>query len=166
MQNNLTHNFKTLPHSIEAEQALLGVLIINENKIVNIIDSLHENHFYVKEHQVLYRFIVKLNMAYKNIDVVTLSNELKNHSQLDYIGGIEYLTNLAQSVIPSANVETYAQIIKENYVLRELITVGNYIVESAYNTLGKSLDLLLDGAEQKVFIINPNSSSEAQIKLW
>lgn len=162
MQNNI--NFKTLPHSVEAEQALLGVLIINENKIVNIIDFLHELHFYIKEHQTIYRFIIKLNMAYKNIDVVTLSNELKNHNQLEYIGGLEYIESLAKSVLPSANVENYAHIIKENYVLRELITVGNHIVESAYNTLGKSLDILLDEAEQKVFQIKNQSSSDDKFK--
>jgi replicative DNA helicase len=157
-------NFKTLPHSIEAEQALLGVLIINENKIVNIIDYLHEAHFYVKEHQVIYHHIVKLNIAYKNIDVVTLANELSNHNQLEYVGGAEYIDNLARSVLPSANIENYAQIIKDNYVLRELINVGNNIIDSAYTTLGKSLDVLLDEAEQKVFQIKNQSSSQDKFK--
>jgi replicative DNA helicase len=162
MQNTI--NFKTLPHSIEAEQALLGVLIINENRIVSIIDYLHEVHFYVKEHQVIYHHIVKLNIAYKNIDVVTLANELNIHNQLEYIGGAEYLDNLARSVLPSANIENYAQIIKDNYVLRELINVGNNIIDSAYTTLGKSLDVLLDEAEQKVFQIKNHSSNQDKFK--
>jgi replicative DNA helicase len=162
MQNNT--NFKTLPHSIEAEQALLGVLIINENRIVNIIDYLHEAHFYVKEHQIIYHHIIKLNIAYKNIDVVTLANALSMHDKLEYIGGVEYLENLANSVLPSANIENYAHIIKDNYVLRELINVGNSIIDSAYTTLGKSLDVLLDEAENKVFQIKNQSSNQDKFK--
>lgn len=163
MINNIS-NITTLPHSIEAEQALLGVLIVNENRIVHIIDYLHEVNFYVKQHQTIYHYILKLNIDGKNVDVVTLSNELKIHNQLEYIGGIEYLENIASSVLPSANIENYAQIIKDNYVLRELISVGSSIVDSAYNTLGKSLEVLLDEAEQKVFTIKNHSSYQNKFK--
>lgn len=152
MENNPI-TLKTPPHSLEAEQMILGGLLLDENAYLNIAGIIHEEHFYLKEHQLMFSHIMKLKQLQRNIDAVTLSDSLKNNNQLDYIGGNEYINNLVDAVVSSANIKSYAEIVKERYILRELANAGTEISNLAYMPLTQEIELVLDNAEQRIFKI-------------
>lgn len=155
-------NLKTPPHSIEAEQFLIGGVLLDENAYDYIAGALFAKHFYRKEHQIIYEHIVKLRSENKNADAVTVAESLKLNNQLDYVGGIEYLYNLVDSTVSAANVTSYAEIIRERFILRELISASNIIADAAYSPQGRNVDQLLDEAEQKIFNIKDLNSSNKQ----
>lgn len=144
---------KTPPHSLEAEQMILGGLLLDEHAYLNIAGIIHEEHFYLKEHQLMFSHIMKLKQLQRNIDAVTLSDSLKTNNQLDYVGGNEYINNLVDAVVSSANIKSYADIVKERYILRELANAGTEISNLAYMPLTQEIEVVLDNAEQRIFKI-------------
>jgi replicative DNA helicase len=137
------------PQSIEAEQAILGALLINPETISKVVDVLEPEQFYRKAHQVIYAGIVDLYSKSEPIDIVTLSQFLKDKGSLDGVGGRQYLTDLAMSIATTANAEYYAKTVAEKSLLRNLIKAGSEIVQSCYED--HDADLVVDKAEQLIF---------------
>lgn len=155
-------SLKTPPHSIEAEQFLIGGVLLDENAYDYIAGTLFPKHFYRKEHQIIFEHVIKLRSANKNVDAITVAESLKNNSQLDYVGGIEYLHNLVDSTMSSSNIASYSEIIRERFILRELISASNIIADAAYSPQGRNVDQILDESEQKIFNIKDLNSSNKQ----
>ncbi|MDI9817730.1 MULTISPECIES: replicative DNA helicase [unclassified Legionella] len=144
---------KLPPHSAEAEQAIIGGLMLDNQVWDQISSTLCEADFYRTEHRILYRAIAELAKKEQPFDVVTLLDILKSTSQLDDAGDETYLFELANNTPSVANVTAYAQIVREKSVQRQLIGVANDIADSAYNPGGREVTELLDFAETKVFAI-------------
>ena len=159
-QSNLT-TLKVPPHSVEAEQAVLGGLMLDRAEWDNVADVLLPADFYRTEHQLIYQVMVSQAEANRPIDVVTLMDALNSLGELDAAGGLDYLGELAGNARGTANILAYADIIRERAILRRLITVANGIADSGYNTGGRSAGEVVDAAEQQVFNISddrPNNS--------
>ncbi|VAW68512.1 Replicative DNA helicase (DnaB) [hydrothermal vent metagenome] len=146
-------NLKVPPQSIEAEQAVLGGLMLDKRAWEQIADRIVEDDFYRHDHKLIFRSIARLEAADKPFDVVTLSDELSKTTELDAAGGLAYLGQLAKETPSAANIRAYADIVRERSVLRQLIEVGTDIAGSAYNPQGRDSKELLDDAERKVFTI-------------
>ncbi len=150
---NTAEFLKTLPFSKEAEQSVLGGLMLNNAAWMTIADLLTENDFYHREHQFIFRAIQTLAEEGHPCDPVTLSEWLENNNKLDAIGGNSYLGLLARNTPSAANIEAYAKIVREHSILRQLVRVGTEIMDNAFNTQGRTSTQLLDEAEKKVFEI-------------
>ncbi len=153
---------KTPPYSLEAEQFLIGGILLEEYAYDYVAGVLFPKHFYRKEHQVIYEHIVKLRSENKNVDAVTVGESLKQNNQLSFVGGVDYLHNLVDSTTSSTNISSYAEIIRERFILRELISASNTIADSAYAPQGRNVDQLLDESEQKIFNIKDLNASNKQ----
>lgn len=146
-------HLKVPPHSIEAEQAVLGGLMLDNQAWDNVADRLTENDFYRLDHRSIFRTMSDLVLQSKPLDVITVSENLERSKDLENVGGIAYLGALAKNTPSSANIMAYADIVRERAVLRELIGVGGEITESAFEPKGRVAIELLDEAERKVFAI-------------
>lgn len=153
-QDDLIHNRPRLPpHSIEAEQAVLGSLLLSDGAWDVVADRVAEVDFYRKEHRLIFRAIASLAQQDKPRDVVTLSEWLEQRGDLEKAGGMLYLGTLAKDTPSAANVKAYADIVRERSVLRQLIQVGEGIATSAYDAGDRAVKELLDEAETRVFKI-------------
>lgn len=144
---------KVPPHSVDAEQAVLGGLMLDNTEWDNLADVLLPEDFYRPEHQIIFRVMSQQSEANSPIDVVTLVESLNSLNELASAGGIEYLGELTDNARGTANIHAYAEIIRERAILRRLISVANGIADSGYNTGGKKAAAVLDEAEQQVFNI-------------
>jgi replicative DNA helicase len=144
---------KLPPYSIEAEQSVLGGLMLDNRAWNDMGDRLSPEDFYREDHQLIYRAICELVGGGRPCDFVTLSEHLKAHGQLDAAGGLVYLGSLANDTPSAANVMAYADIVRERAVLRGLIAAGGDIAELGFRADGRSYAELLDMAEQKVFAL-------------
>ena len=141
------------PHSIEAEQSVLGGLLLDNAAFDKIADLVGESDFYRDEHKRIYRQISKLLERSKPVDVVTVAESLDLSGEGGETGGLAYLGELAANTPSAANIRRYAEIVRERAVLRQLVTAGDEIAGSALNPLGRDPKQLLDEAEAKVFAI-------------
>jgi len=148
-----TEALKLPPFSIEAEQAVLGGLMLDNNAWDKVADVVTENDFYRRDHRLIFRAIATLANEAQPCDAVTLSEWLDSQNELHNVGGLSYLGSLANSTPSAANIKAYAEIVRERAVMRQLITVANEISNSAYNPEGRSSAALLEEAEQRVFEI-------------
>jgi replicative DNA helicase len=144
---------KLPPHSIEAEQSVLGGLLLDNGAADRIADFLSGDHFYSDAHRLIYNAIMQLVADNKPADVVTLAEALGSVNKLDYVGGMTYLAALVENVPTAANIRRYAEIVHERAILRRLAAAGGEIAESAFHPLGRSVREILDQAETKVFEI-------------
>ncbi|OLE19782.1 MAG: replicative DNA helicase [Betaproteobacteria bacterium 13_1_20CM_3_63_8] len=144
---------KVPPHSIEAEQSVLGGLLLDNGAADRIADFLSGDHFYSDAHRLLYNAIMQLIGDNKPADVVTVAEALGSINKLDYIGGMSYLAALVENVPTAANIRRYAEIVHERAILRRLAAAGGEIAETAFHPLGRSVREILDQAETKVFEI-------------
>lgn len=145
---------KLPPQNIEAEQSLLGALLIDKEAVIRIAESLKPSDFYrTEQHGRIYQAILELFEKREPIDLVTLTEKLKASNSLDIIGGPAYLTTLVNIVPTAAHVEQYAKIIKEHAIRRSLISSATRLVESAYDQ-GMPVEILLDDAQQGVFALS------------
>ena len=158
--SNLT-TLKVPPHSVDAEQAVLGGLMLDNSEWDNIADVLLPEDFYRAEHQLIFAMMQRQSEAGSPIDVVTLVEALNSMGELDTAGGLDYLSELAGNARGTANIQAYADIIRERAILRRLISVANSIADSGYNTGGRKAAEVLDEAEQKVFNIADERPREA-----
>ncbi len=140
------------PQNIEAEKSVLGSLLIDEEAIGTAIEILDESWFYEESHRKIFRAIVTLYNQRKNVDLVTLSDRLRNDDLLEEIGGVTYLSTIIDLVPSAANVEHYANIVKEKGVLRRLIKNATNIIAESYESMG-NVDQVVDNAEQLIFEI-------------
>ncbi|HJU21875.1 MAG TPA: replicative DNA helicase [Casimicrobiaceae bacterium] len=155
-------SLKLPPHSVEAEQSVLGGLMLDNEAVDRIGDAIGADDFYSDAHRVIYRHILQLVGEGKPADVVTVSEALASTQKLDYVGGLAYLGALAQNVPTAANIRHYANIVRERSILRQLAATATDIAESAFNPLGRSAKTVLDEAEAKVLHIAEQGSRGAQ----
>ncbi len=141
------------PHSIEAEQSVLGGLLLDNSAWDRAGDLLTETDFYRYEHKAIYKAISDLVTATRPADVITVFEQLQSHGKAEECGGIAYLNALAQSVPSAANLRRYAEIVRERAVLRKLIEASDEIATNAFNPAGRSVSQILDEAEGRVFQI-------------
>jgi len=153
MGDNQLDAIKLPPHSVEAEQSVLGGLLLENSAWERIADLITEQDFYRHDHRLVYRHITRLLDASKPADVVTVSESLESSKELTTIGGLAYLGALAQNTPSAANIRRYAEIVRDRAILRGLVEVGTSIADSAYSPMGRSAGDLLDQAEGKVFEI-------------
>jgi replicative DNA helicase len=146
------------PHSIEAEQSVLGGLMLDNRAWDQVIDRLHEKDFYRHEHRVIFRSMYKLMEHNKPLDALTVAETLREVHELEQIGGEFYLFELANNTPSAANIVAYSDIVRERSVLRQLINAANDIANNAFNTQGRPLTELLDFAERQVFAISEQGS--------
>ena len=144
---------KVPPHSIEAEQSLLGGLMLDHSSWDKIADVVGEQDFYRKDHRLIFAAIASLAEDANPCDVVTVSEFLDNRGELDQAGGLEYLATLANETPGAANARSYARILRERSMLRSLISAGNEISGAAFSTDGRSATEIVDEAERLVFEI-------------
>ena len=141
------------PHSIEAEQSLLGGLLIDNTVWERVGDVVNEADFYRDDHRRIFRQIARLIEMGKPADVVTVYEALEKNGEAEHVGGLSYLGEIANSTPSAANVRRYGEIIRERAILRKLVSVGDQIAASALTPSGKDAKTLLDEAEAKVFEI-------------
>jgi replicative DNA helicase len=153
LQNAATEALKLPPHSLEAEQAVLGGLMLDNTAWDQIADIITEDDFYRRDHRLIFRAIEALSNEGNPCDAVTLSEWLEKHNELDNAGGLSYLGNLAKNTPTAANIKAYAEIVRERSVLRQLIHAANEISGVAFNPEGRSSHELVELAEQRVFEI-------------
>lgn len=144
---------KVPPNSIEAEQSLLGGLMLDHKSWDKVADVVTANDFYRKDHRLIFAAIATLAEGANPSDVVTVSECLENSGQLEEAGGLEYLATLANETPGAANARSYAKILRERSMLRSLITAGNEISGAAFATEGRSAAEIVDEAERLVFEI-------------
>jgi len=141
------------PHSAEAEQSVLGGLLLDNGAWDRIGDLLGEDDFYRYEHRLIYAAMAALINATKPADVITVFEQLQRLGKADDCGGLVYLNALAQSVPSAANIRRYAEIVRERSVLRKLVAASDEIATSAFNPQGRPVAQILDDAEGKIFRI-------------
>lgn len=144
---------KTPPHSLEAEQSVLGALMIDNSQWDNVAEILMPDDFYRNEHRQIFRMMMRLAEDTQPMDVITLGETLEKEKQLEAVGGMSYLNDLAENTPSIGNLVAYAQIVHERSVLRRLISVANDIAEKAYDPRGLDAETILDEAERQVFQI-------------
>jgi replicative DNA helicase len=155
---------KLPPQNLEAEQAVLGSLLIDKNAIFRVSDLLVPNDFYTPAHERIYDAILALYEKHQPIDVLSLTNFFKEHEQLKEIGGSTYLADLTNQVSSSSHVQHYATIVKEKKILRDLIKASAEIGEAVFNSPGEVEDLL-DDVEQKILSISQKSMPQNFVSL-
>jgi replicative DNA helicase len=153
----MTADPKTPPYSIEAEQSVLGGLMLDNRCWNDLADQVTADDFYREDHQLIFRAIAELVNNNRPCDFVTLSEHLRQREQLELAGGLAYLGTLANDTPSAANVIAYAQIVRERSVLRSLVAAGGEIADLAYRPDGREPGELIDLAEQKVFAIRDRS---------
>ncbi|MBI4992148.1 MAG: replicative DNA helicase [Candidatus Harrisonbacteria bacterium] len=160
----MTQSLKLPPQNLEAEQSVLGALMLDKNSIINVADILLPEDFYKPAHAKIYETVLNLYEKREPIDILSVTAKLKNENVLKEIGGNSYLTQLIESVPTAAHVEHYAKIVKEKRVLRDLIKASAEITENAVDAT-EDIETILDGIEQKVFAISQHSFKQKFIKL-
>ncbi len=146
-------SLKLPPHSIEAEQSLIGGLLLDNQAWDRIADLVNETDFYRDDHRRIFRQIANLIEQGKPADVVTVFEQLDKEGSASHVGGLAYLAEIANNTPSAANIRRYAEIIRERCILRKLVTVGDEIAASALTPAGKDAKDLLDQAEAKIFEI-------------
>ena len=155
MDNNKLKNSiaKMSPHSKEAEQSVLGCMLINQESVSKAIQNLTSESFYDKSNAIIFKNMQRLFNDNKNIDYVSLGDELEKNKELELVGGYHYLTGLTDNAPSAQNVEYYANIVKEKEILRRIISVAVNITDEAYDSK-EDANNILDKAEQILFDIS------------
>mgnify|MGYP001370251700 FL=1 len=144
---------KLPPHSLEAEQSLLGGLLLDNAAWDRVADQVGEEDFYRDDHKRIFRHIARLMELGKPADVVTVFESIDKGGEVEHTGGLAYLGEIVNSTPSAANIRRYAEIVRERAILRKLVTVGDEIASSALSPAGRDAKQLLDEAEAKVFEI-------------
>jgi replicative DNA helicase len=150
------------PHSIEAEQSVLGGLLLDNLAWDRAADLLGDSDFYRHEHRLIYAAIGALVNATRPADVITVFEHLQSLGRADECGGLAYLNALAQSVPSAANLRRYAEIVRERAILRKLVAASDEIATTAFNPQGRQVAQILDEAEGKIFSIGEEGSRSRQ----
>ncbi len=162
MADQQLDSLKLPPHSIEAEQSVIGGLLLENEALDKIADILSAADFYQHDHKTIFEHICKLIERNRPADIVTVAESLESTAELSQVGGISYLGALAQNTPTAANIRRYAEIVRERHVMRKLVTVGSGIAESAYSPNGRDAQQLLDEAESKIFQIAEGGQRSGQ----
>ena len=147
------------PHNIDAEQSVLGAMLLDREAVITATEKLRGEHFYKDNHKEIFVAMLELYARNEPVDMVTVSEELKKSGVLESAGGISYLADLSNAVPITANAKYYADIIEEKAVLRHLIDAGKVIVDKGYAS--EDVKRLLDEAERRIFEISQKKSTQA-----
>jgi len=146
-------SLKLPPHSVEAEQSVLGGLLLDNQAWDRVADVIGEGDLYRHDHRLIYQHITQLLEQSKPADVITVAESLENSARLQDAGGLAYLGALVENTPSAANIRRYAEIVRERAVMRHLVEIGTAIADSAYRPMGKTARQLLDEAEARIFEI-------------
>ena len=155
-------SLKVPPHSVEAEQSVLGGLLLDNTAWDRVADFMNESDLYRPDHKVIYQHITRLIGSNKPADAITVAESLENTKELDQVGGLSYLGALAQNTPSVANIRRYAEIVRERSILRKLADTAAAISDTAYNPMGQEAVQLLDEAESKIFSISEEGARTKQ----
>lgn len=151
---------KVPPHSLEAEQSVIGGLLLDNERWDTVSEHVMTQDFYSRPHRLIFDGVKSILEAGKPLDLITLSEYLEQREQLEDVGGFAYLADLAKNTPSAANINAYAEIVAERALVRNLIGVANEIADAGYDPQGRSAEDLLDLAESKVFAIAEARTSE------
>jgi replicative DNA helicase len=140
----------SLPHSVEAEQSVLGGLMLDNNRLDAVLEVVQDTDFFREDHRLIFRIMQRLQENSLPLDVITLSEELHKHNELERVGGLAYLVDMANNTPSAANIVAYAKIVRERSTLRQLIAAASEISKSSFNPSGLDSDDLLQLAEKRV----------------
>ena len=149
---------KVLPHSLEAEQSVLGSLMIDGGAVEKALNLIAAEDFYYEANSEIFDAIKTIHQYDVPADIVTVGDELKKRGKIDYVGGLEYLAGLTENIITSKNISAYLDIIKEKSILRKLISVAGELIEKGYKE-SDEVQNLIDFAESKIFSLAQNRGS-------
>lgn len=150
--------FKVMPHNVEAEQSVLGSMIIDKTSIAQALEVLSREDFYKESHQTLFDTILDLYQKDVAVDLVTITENLQAKEKLESAGGITYISQICSSVISTANLQSYIKIVKEKSILRKLIKASSQIIEESYNKQDDVVSVV-DSAEKRIFDIGINRNT-------
>lgn len=153
MTRNTNENIKVPPHNIEAEQSVLGSLMLDKDAVIKIADLLKTGDFYKDDHNLIYEVMLELYEEREPIDVLSVSNKLEERNKLEQVGGSSYLASLVNTVPSAANVSHYAKVVQKKATLRRLIAAASKIVEMGYQE-SEDIQKVLDEAEQRIFKVS------------
>lgn len=150
--------FRSLPHNIEAEQAVIGSMLIDKSSIAEATETLNSEDFYKDYHKVLFGAIYELFQKDIPLDMITLIEHLRVNGKLDNCGGISYITEISNSIPTTANLSSHIKIVKDKSILRKLIRSSTEIIEESYKG-GGQVENVIDLAEKKIFNIAENRTT-------
>ena len=150
---------KIPPHDVEAEQAILGSMLIDKDAVINAIEVLKEEDFYREDNKTIYSAMLSLYARSEPIDIITVKSELTQIGKFESIGGLEYLASLPDKVPVVSNIENYIQIVEEKSILRKLIKASNEISQMGYDQTEET-ERIMDVAEKKIFDIMQNRNTK------
>lgn len=163
-QSSLTNaGLRIPPHSLEAEMALLGSIMLRPDALYEVIDIVNTPSFYFEKHRTIFEAMLELFSKHQPIDLLSLSSRLKEKELLERVGGTAFLTELSSAVPSSANIKHYAEIVMKKYMMRQLIEASEYLSHLGFNEAGE-LEEILDQAEKKVFDITEHFAGSARFK--
>ncbi len=157
-----TEALKVPPHSIEAEQSVLGALLLNNDSWDDVADMLTDHDFYHKRHRIIFRGISALFEKSQPVDVVTLTEWHQRQDELNEVGDFAYIGMLARDTPSAANITAYAKIVREHSILRQLIATATKIGDGAFNSDGRSSTDILDMAEQQILAIAEKGAKQGR----
>ncbi len=152
------------PQNNEAEQSLLGSLLIDKDAIIKVIDIVHPQDFYKDTHRMIFEAMLELFSQHEPIDILSLTNRLADTKQLEMVGGRTYLVSLANAVPTASHITTYANIVQKKATLRRLISAANDITKLGY-TEEEETEIVLDQAEQRLFSVSQKFSKRSFVPL-
>lgn len=158
--NDTLDLIKKPPHSVEAEQSVLGSMLISPDSWEKVVEIISESDFYIHNHRVIFAAIIKLLSTNQPVDTTTVKNNLEQFDLLEDAGGYAYIIELANNRHSAANAVAYAQIIRESAIVREVISVAHDVAEIGYHPEGRNSADILDIAESKVFEIAQKRQGE------
>ena len=155
-QENRKNKGRISPHNIEAEEAVLGCMLLSKNAVSKSLQSLTKESFYTTANSIIFSNMIELYDKDETIDNVTVCEQLTKNKQLKNVGGSYYITGLSNNAPTAENVDFYAKIVKEKYILRTIINTASRISTDAYDNQKDVIDIL-DSAEQELFTLSQNA---------
>jgi replicative DNA helicase len=160
IQDSQVDAIKAPPHSVEAEQSVIGGLLLDNERWDTVAERVIASDFFSRPHRLIFEGVKAILEDNKPLDLITLSEFLERREQLEEVGGFAYLADLAKNTPSAANINAYADIVSERALVRNLIGVANEIADAGYDPQGRSSEDLLDLAESKVFAIAEAKTTE------
>ena len=162
LKDNQMDAIKMPPHSLEAEQSVLGGLMLDNERWDTVAEKVVAKDFYSRPHRIIFEATAALLEGGQPLDLITLSEHLERSDKLDGVGGFAYLAELAKNTPSAANILAYADIVRERALIRDMIGVANEIADAGYDPQGRTSEDLLDMAESKVFAIAEQRTNDKE----
>ena len=152
-------SLKVLPHNLEAESGIISAMMINNHNVAIAMEKLREKDFYKQSHRTIFRAIRELFNENTEVDIITISEKLKNMAKLDSVGGIAFLNQLSDVVMSGGNLPYHMKIVLQKSMLRQLINVSNTILEKCYAD-DQPIEDIIEQAESLVFKVADDKIGE------